>query len=168
MSRFSSTSLISGLLASTAMVSPACAANACDALYNASIKTFQTPHRVYSITTIQGKRETGEAILAGGVEYVLLHGKWKSSRMTPQDMTEAAQDKLKTHPDTCTLIGDQSVNGQSVSVYKVHSSETGADQQVRLLKSDGLIQGGTATLADGIAVETRYEYDNVQPPTGVQ
>ncbi len=145
------------------------AANTCDALYNAGIKSVQTPHHVYSTTTMRGgEPKTGEAIYAGGVEYLKLQGKWMRSRMTPADMLEAAQEKLKTHPDTCTPVGDQVVNGQAVSVFKAHSNEMGTDQLVRILKSNGLMQGGTLTLPNGAVVEMRYEYDNVQAPAGVQ
>lgn len=143
-------------------------ADPCDALYNAGIKSIQTPHHVYSTTTPRGgKPQTGEAIYAGGVEYLLLHGKWMRSPMTNKDMLDAAQEKLKTHPDTCTLVGDQTAGGQPVTVYKAHSKEMGTDQIVRIIKSNGLMQGGSLILPDGTTVETRYDYANVQAPAGV-
>ena len=163
------------------------AANTCDALYNAGITSVQTPHHVYSTTThsaetlhqsdtfkrltgkamYTGKTESVEAIFDGKIEYLQLHGKWKRSPMPQQDMVEAAQEKLKTHPDTCTFVGDQMVDDQAMSVYKAHNNESDANQQVRILKSNGLMQGGTLTLPDGSVVETRYEYSNVQAPAGV-
>lgn len=162
--------VLTAITASFAVMAAAFATNPCDALYQAGIKTFQTPHRVYSTTTMRGgKPQTGEAVLAGGVEYVQLHGKWMRSPSTPQEMIEEAQGKLKTHPDTCTSVSDQVISGQAVSVYKAHNSESGANQVVRILKSSGLMQGGTVILPDdGITVETRYEYDNVRAPAGVQ
>lgn len=159
--------VLSTSLAGLAAVPRATAADACDALYAAGVKSIQTPHHVFSTTTRSGGQpKAGEAIYAGGVEYVKLNGKWQRSPMTQQEMIEAAQEKLKTHPDTCTLVGDQSVAGQSVTVYKVRNNETGGQQLVRILKSDGLLAGSTLTLPDGAVVETRYEYRNVQAPAG--
>ncbi len=143
--------------------------NTCDALYQAGIKSVQTPHHVYSTTTLRdGRPQTGEAVYAGGVEYLLFHGKWMRSPMSQQAMLEGAQDKLKTHPDICTLVGKQTVDGQLVSVYEVHNNEAGTDQMVRILDASGLMQGSTLTLPNHSVVETRYDYANVQAPTGVQ
>ncbi len=144
------------------------AADPCDAVYNAGIRSIQTPHHVYSTTTRRGKAESGEAIFDGNTEYMRLHGAWKRSSMTQREMLAIAQEKRKAHADTCTAAGGQAVDGQRVSVYKVHNNELGTDQLVRVFESSGLIQGGTLTLPDGTGVETRYEYTHVQAPTGVQ
>lgn len=149
---------------------PTAAAHPCDLLYNAGIKAMQTPHHVYSTTTpaAGGNPMAGEAILAGGVEYVLLGGQWRRSPMAPAEMIQNTQEKLKTHPDTCTPLGDQSVDGQSVTAYTVHNDESGTDSQVTVLKSSGLMHGSTITLPNGSRVQSRYEYANVQPPAGVK
>lgn len=144
-------------------------ADACDPLYQAGIKSIQTPHHVYSTTTPRGgKPQSGEAIYAGGVEYLQLRGKWMRSPVTNKDMLDAAQEKLKTHPDVCTAAGDQAIGGQAVSVYTARNKEMGTQQTVRIFKSSGLMQGGTLTLPDGTLVESRYEYANVQAPAGVK
>lgn len=156
------------LLAAFAASPFANAADACDALYNAGIKSVQTPHHVYSTRSMpSGKVQTSEAIFAAGNEYLLMDGKWMRSPMPQTAMVAAAQEKLKTHPDTCTPLGDQMIGGQAISVYKAHSKEMGTDQTVRILKSNGLMQGGTLTLPGG-SMEIRYEYDNVQAPAGVK
>jgi hypothetical protein len=152
-----------------ALALPVHAAESCDALYNASIKALQTPHHVYSTKTLANgtKAPGGESIYAAGREYVLIGGAWKRSPMTPQDMIEAAQDKLKTHPDVCTTAGTETINGQAVTVYKVHNNESDTDSLVRVLTSSGLLLGQTLTLPDGAHMEIRYEYAHVQPPAGV-
>jgi hypothetical protein len=153
-------SLASGVLARQSR-----AADACDPLYESSIKSVQTPHHVYSTTTLRGgKSSRGEAVYAGGVEYLQLNGKWMRSPTPQKDMIEAAQEKLKTHPDVCTLVGERTEGNEVVSVYKAHSKELGTDQEVRILKSSGLLQGGTMKLPNGSVVETRYEYGNVAAP----
>ncbi|MGA9422467.1 MAG: hypothetical protein WBW61_08895 [Rhodanobacteraceae bacterium] len=158
--------IFAGALAITA---PTLAKNTCDALYNAGIKSVQAPHHVTSTTTRRGGiPRTGEAIYSGGIEYLKLKGKWTRSSMTPKDRLEAAQEKLKTHPDTCTFLGDQTIDGEVVSVFKAHSNEYGTNQLVRVVKSSGLIQGGTMSLPDGATVETRYDYTNVRAPADVK
>lgn len=148
---------------------PAFAANPCDALYNASIKAVQTPHHVYTTTTggRSEKPQSSEAIFAGGVEYLQIHGQWRRSAMPQRYMVAAAQERLRTHPDTCTLDGDETVDGQAVTTYKVHSNADGTDSRVHILKSTGLLLGQTLTRPDGSVVKTRYDYTNVQPPAGV-
>ncbi len=151
-----------------AMTTPVLAVNSCDEAYQAGIKSIQTPHHLYSTTTMPGgKSRIGETIYAGGVEYLKNGSQWKRSRMKPQDMVELAQEKMKTHPDTCTRLADQSVGGQAVAVYKVHNNEENIDQVVRVFRSNGLMQGATLSLPSQ-SVETRYEYGNVQAPAGVQ
>lgn len=149
------------------MSTTALAANGCDDAYRAGIKSLQTPHHLYSTTILYGgKARTGESIYAGGVEYLKIGNAWQRSRMKPQDMIELAQEKLKTHPDTCTRIGDQTVGAQVVAVYKVHNNEVGTDQVVRIHQSSGLMQGATVSLPNQ-SVDIRYEYGNVQAPAGV-
>lgn len=161
--------ILAASLASLAAVPRANAANTCDALYAAGIRSIQTPHHVFSTTTKPGaKARSGEASYAGGMEYLKLNDKWQLSPMAQQEMLEGAQEQLKTHPDTCTLMGDESVASQDVTVYKAHNNETGGEQLVRIFKSSGLLAGSTMTLADGTVVETRYEYRNVQAPAGVR
>ncbi|MEO8924326.1 MAG: hypothetical protein ABI330_16100, partial [Caldimonas sp.] len=106
-------------------------------------------------------------IYAGGVHYLKVDGEWQRSRMTTQDMVQMMQEKLKTHPDICTRMGDQTIGGQAVSVYKAHNNEVGTDQVVRIFKSSGLMQGDTVSLPNQ-SVEMRYEYAGVQAPAGVQ
>jgi hypothetical protein len=144
------------------------AANPCDALYNAGIKSVQTPHRVYSTRAMPGRKtQASEAVFAAGNEYLQIDGKWIRSPMPQPAMVAAAQEKLKTHPDTCTPMGDQMVGGQAVSVFKAHSNEMETDQTVRIFKSSGLLQGATMGLPNA-GMEIRYEYDNVQAPPGVK
>lgn len=54
-------------------------ADACDAVYQAGIKSVQVPHHVYTTTAHGGKTVEGEAIYVGVVEYPRLRGKWMRS-----------------------------------------------------------------------------------------
>ena len=81
---------------------------------------------------------------------------------------EAAREKLKTHPDTCTSAGDRTVDGQAATTYRVHDRENGTDSIVYILRSTGMLLGQDLTLPDGSLMKTRYEYRGVQPPAGVK
>lgn len=90
------------------------------------------------------------------------------AKSEPQsEMIAAAQEKMKTHLDTCTRIGDQNARGHAVTLDIVRDNEYGIDSQVRVLKSSGLVQGKSTHSPGGADRETRYEYDNVGAPAGV-
>jgi hypothetical protein len=162
------TSGSSVVFAALLVAAPAHAAHPCDPLYNAGIKSIQTPHHVYTTSSGGRTARSGEAIFAGGVEYLLRNGQWTRSPTPQAAMIEAAREKIKTHPDTCTPAGDRTVDGQAVATYNVHNNETGVDSQVMIVKSSGLVHRASSALADGSRVDTRYEYGNVQAPAGVR
>lgn len=176
------------LSASGLVAGPARAADACDAVYNANNKLLQTPYHGYLTMThsaqqmhnsdrfkqgtgralYAGKTETSETIFDGKASYLLHHGKWMRSPAQPQDMLEDAREKQKTHPATCTLVGDQSIDGQAATLYKIHNKETNTDDQAWISKSSGLPVHVKSTHPDGSSAEMRYEFTNVRAPTGVQ
>ncbi len=162
---------ITAFIAGTVFAASARGANTCDALYEAGIKAVQMPHHVYTTKTAgrDGKVvQSSEAIFTGGVEYLRVGGQWRRSPLPQGPMLEAAREKLKTHPDTCTDAGVETVDGQSVTTYRVHDNESGTDSLVYILKSTGLLLGQTLTLPDGSIMKTRYEYTNVRPPAGMK
>ena len=170
------------------LTTPAFGDNSCDPVYQAAVKSLQTPYHSYSTMTrgaeamsrsdsfkrltgkaMYAKTETTESIFDGKASYIQIHGKWTRSRAAQADMVDNAREKLKTHPDTCTLAGNQTVDGQPVSVYTISDAEAGSGPggQLRILKSNGLLQGGTQNLGDQM-IETRYDYIHVQAPAGIQ
>ena len=156
------------LLATATMITPAHAANVCDAVYQASIKSIQMPSHSYNVVTMEGKATVGEGISAGGAEYLKVDGQWRRFESSQQDRLEKAQEKLKTHPDTCVMAGNQSKDGQATTLYKVHNTEMGADTQVWIAQSSGLPVHVTAKLGTGNTTDSRIDYSNVQPPAGVK
>jgi hypothetical protein len=160
--------IAAALLGIVTLAPPAYAANVCDAAYQAGIKTIQAPHHLYSVTTSHGKPTAGETIFVSGIEYFQVNGQWKRSPMTPQDMIGPAREKLKTHPDVCTVAGDQSKDGQATTMYKLHNSENDVDQQVWVAKATGLMVHVAATFEGGKTMDARYDYSNVQPPAGIK
>lgn len=164
------------------------AADGCDAVYQAGLKSVQTPHHMYITTThgdermrdsekfrhltgkplYAGKTESSEAVFDGKAEYLQVHGKWRRSPVAQADMLAAAKEKLQTRPDSCTAKGEQSIDGQTVEVYAVRGNGSGSEQLVRISKSSGLLQGGSSTQSDGTVVNARYAYDDVHAPDGLR
>ncbi len=185
------TRLLAGLctlVAAMVVAESACAADACDPVYEATIKALQTPNHAY-LTMIHSdgemansntfkrltgkamyasKTETSETIFDGKTAYLLYHGKWMRSPMQPKDVLNDAQEKAKAHAATCTLVGAQSIDGQAATLYKVHNRETDTDEQVWVSNSSGLPVHVKSMDASGNGDEMRYEYTNVHAPAGVQ
>ena len=183
--------LLLGIAASACAVSlttPAFADNSCDPVYQAAVKSLQTPYHTYSTMThdaeamsrsdtfkrltgkaMYAKTESTESIFDGKATYIQIHGKWARSRASQAHMVDNAREKLKTHPDVCTPAGSQTVGGEAVSVFNIRDAEAGSGPggQLRVIRSNGLLQGGTQNVGDEV-IETRYEYNNVQSPAGVQ
>lgn len=138
----------------------------CDAVYRAGIKAVQTPHHLYTRTTARdGMVVTGESIAPGdSFQYRKANGTWTRSPSSDKDNLEMAQDRLRSDPDTCTLIGDQTVEGQAVVAYAVHPDQGHSASEVRIVKASGLLQGQTLTLPNGSVLVTRYDYADVKAP----
>jgi len=122
----------------------------CDAVYRAGIKAVQTPHHLYTHTTARdGMVVTGESIAPGdSFQYRKANGTWTRRPSSDKDNLEMAQDKLRSDPDTCTLIGDQTVDGQAVVAYAVHANQRHTASEVRIVKASGLLEGQTPALAN--------------------
>jgi hypothetical protein len=74
--------------------------------------------------------------------------------MTAQEMLEMAQDERKdSSADTCRIVGDDTVAGETATLYSVHPTNGGVD---------------SFTLPDGSSMDVQTDYTNVQPPPGVK
>jgi len=156
--------IASALFISLCGAIPMAHADPCDMLYEAAIKSLQSPHHVSSTTSHAGKTRTSDAIYVGGVEYLQRNGKWQRSPEPISDMVDAARKNLKTHPDICVAQGVRTVEGQVADVFAVHSKEAGTDQEVRISKTNGQLMGSTLKLPNGDVIETRYDYTDVKAP----
>ena len=119
-------------------------AGSCDVVYNAGIKTVQTPHRVFSTMTRGGKTTSSESVFVDGVEYRQRDGRWQRSLMTAKEMLDNAKEKLTAPPDTCIAAPDEMIGGRAVAVYRVRNTEMESESLVRVFKDTGLLQGQTA------------------------
>lgn len=170
-----------------ALAPTARAADSCDPVYNASIKLLQTPHHAYLTMThsdeqmrngdtfkrgtgkaiYAGKTETSETIFDGKTSYLLHRGHWMRSPVQPSLQLEDAREKSKTHPAICAMVGNQSIDGQATTLYKVHTKETNRDEQIWISRSSGLPVRARSERPDGSGGEIRYDYSNVRAPAGV-
>ncbi len=122
-----------------------------------------------------GKPTMGEEIFVGGIVYVNVRGKWKKS---PVDIAEIKKDgaqKMAGNKATCTHLRNESVGGESASVWSVRSvTEDGTeDSEVWISNSHGTVLrsetrmdvGGNMGKSHMVAT---YDYANVHAPAGAQ
>jgi|SRR5579862_3765789 hypothetical protein len=144
----------------------------CMPLKGAAEKILLTPHHLYGTTTQpSGQTRTSEALNAGGVEYLLIGGKWTKAPSTLADRQAFEQQSwAKATNVTCRFLKNDVVNGEAVVVYsQVNKTEAGTSEaQVWISKASGLIlRQETAIGMEGgrnLHISTRYEFANVQPP----
>jgi hypothetical protein len=129
-------------------------------------KVHTTPTHVYTTTKINGQSFSSEIIYAGGSMYAKTNGKWISAGSI-QDVDQSEQ-QLKhdaSSKDTCSQLGDESVNGEVATVYKSHSEtpKGSIDLQFWISKANGRLLRQD-TIGNGVLMSARYEYSNVKPP----
>lgn len=149
----------------------------CQVVLDASEKLFTTPYHLYMTQTSVGienaKPIGGEAIFAGGAQYVLVNGKWQPSPLSLEEMKAMAhRNRDNARNVSCQYVRDESVNGESTAVYTMHSETERSknDDQVWISKSRGLILREETDLIPNSGnakahLSSRYEYSNVQAPT---
>lgn len=168
---------VAALLCSAALlISPAVRAQSdCKPVYDATDKLISVPSHAYQATNPgqAGSQATNsEVIRTAGAIYTNTKGKWKKSPMSLAQMHAQEEENKKTAKNiSCKHLRDESVNGESTTVYSTHSEtdDIKADAQVWISKSKGLILRQEEDLDLGDAggkshISIRYEYANVQAP----
>jgi hypothetical protein len=150
----------------------------CQPAADATAKMLTTPTHITSTTTAAytgGKPRNTESIYAGNAIYVNVGGKWSRTKMTPQEMLKIEQDNRESTKGTCHYVRDESVNGEAAALYAVQTdTEVGkSEAQTWISKSRGLPLRTEMDMDVGGSMgkshmSTRYDYNNVQPPAGVQ
>lgn len=155
---------------------PQTADAACSAILPALEKNFTIPYHLYMTMTSgavqNGKPRNSETIFVGGMNYVLVNGKWITTPVSADDkkLTEETIRK-NTKTGTCHYVRDESVNGENTAVFATHNqTENGtSDNQIWISKSKGLIVKQESDIDVGGGrpkshIAMRYEYTNVQAP----
>jgi len=146
---------------------------ACQVLIDAFGKTLTLPvHSYFTHTGTDGKTTTMEDIFVDGVAYVPVRGKWfrmPISSMDTKDLVQLSSKEAKNL--SCHALRDESVNGESATVYSVHSEDDHGihDGLVWISKSKGLFLREEADVQkpgqSGKAhASMRVDYNNVQAP----
>jgi hypothetical protein len=105
-------------------------------------------------------------IYVGGSMYAKANGKWISAGSI-QEMEKSEQEAKHNanSKDTCSQLGDDSVNGEAATVYKSHSetAQGNIDLQFWISKANGKLLRQDTT-SNGAVMSARYDYGNVKPP----
>lgn len=146
----------------------------CKVVFDADDKLNATPHHGYVTTTLQvknAKQVTGEDIVAGGVVYVQVRGKWRKSPMTAEQRQNQQQENRKNAKNvSCHLLRNEVVSGEASEVYsfRAETEDMKSDSLVWISKSQRLIlrqeQDVDTGLGEKSHISTRYEYTNVSAP----
>ncbi len=154
---------------------PARAQSDCKILRDAVDKLTTVPSHAYETETNPARpgsdASSVEMISTGGAIYITMNGKWKKSPMSMADMHAQEEENWKTAKNiSCKHLRDDSVKGESATVYSAHSEteDTKTDAQMWISKSKGLLlrQEDDVDIGGGEKHHRsiRYEYANVQAP----
>jgi hypothetical protein len=153
----------------------ATAAGSCDPVFNALTKVVSTPSHSYSTHTTlspKGSKPTNaEIIYLPSKSYMRINGNWMENPISQSEILQQEQETRKKGKATCQLMRNESVNGESATLYSLHSESENS-------KEDGQIWISTHTglplreemdmeITDGGGknhLSARYEYGNVKPP----
>jgi hypothetical protein len=148
----------------------------CEPIFAANDKLAETPYHAVTTTSLAGRPQTSETISIGEATYVLTQGQWTRSPTTPKARLAAEREELgKAKSHTCTLIGDETVDGVAATHYRTHlqSATSVSDTDVWIAKATGLpvkretdLTRGGGTLA--LHNAQRFDYANIRVPPGVK
>jgi hypothetical protein len=148
----------------------------------ASSRMFDLPFHMYTIDSAQtdsrlhgGKPTVSEVISTGGVMYVLHRGEWAKSPVSVAEIKQMQNKQDAANKAQCSHLRDESVNGEPAAVWRTHSvNEVGTtDTEMWISKTRSVVLKADVHQDVGGAfgkshTVTRYDYTNVQAPTGVQ
>ncbi|MBA2683710.1 MAG: hypothetical protein H0U66_04400 [Gemmatimonadaceae bacterium] len=154
----------------------------CTQIFGVMEKLWDKPFHMYTVDTAGtdarlhgGKPTVSESVFINGVDYVMVRGKWVKSPIDVLEMRKDMEEKRKTSKATCTHLRDDSVNGESTAVWKVHSETEGgeSDNQLWISKSRNVVLRTEIFLDVGGALGkshmvSNYVYANVQAPSGIK
>jgi hypothetical protein len=168
--------LVSFFCLSVASVAGAQVPPGCGPIFTANDKLAETPYHAVTTTSLAGRPQTSETISIGEATYVLTQGQWTRSPTTPKARLAAEREELgKAKSYTCTLIGDETVDGVAATHYRTHlqSATSVSDTDVWIAKATGLpvkretdLTRGGGTLA--LHNAQRFDYVNIRVPPGVK
>jgi hypothetical protein len=173
-------SAIALLMSAPLTVQPARAAidPSCKPVLDAMRKQLATPTHSYvtEVAKFRGNKPvSSESIHTGSVSYIQVNGKWRRSPITVEDLRKQQEENLRTAKSmACRYLRDEAVSGEAAAVYRsqAENQDVKSDSTVWVSKRTGLPLRSENDLDTGDAdqqhLSIRYDYANVQPPTGVK
>jgi phage major head subunit gpT-like protein len=146
---------------------------ACRAVWDAAAKAFAMPHHTYYVYTgPEGKPVTVETIYVDGAVYAPVKGQWFRIPESVDGVKELMEQNRKNATNvSCHMVRDESVNGESATLYSVHAETPRGidDSQIWVSKSTKvLLREETDVVLAGRNEKkhssTRFDYNNVQTP----
>lgn len=137
----------------------------CKALLDSMTRQLQIPYHSHTtMTLIPGQPpRLSEQINTGKLLYIMTDGKWKLSKITPQDMRDQRADNIKNSNTSCSVVHDEPIDGVSATLYKVHEERDGesTDSQVWIAKANGL---PVRVKSENPPFDSHYSYSDVAVP----
>ena len=158
------------------VVAPSRGADVCQTIAGATSKIWSIPVHIYATTQIGASTKTSEVIYTGGANgpiYVMVNGRWRRSTLTVAQMKSQEEARDKSH-QTCQYVRDDAVNGEAAAVYTSHADmgdDVKANSTIWISKSRNVplkMESDTIAAGDKTHTSVRYDYSNVQAPSGVK
>jgi hypothetical protein len=152
----------------------------CEAPLAAMNKLWQTPSHQYMTETggyLQGKTRTGEIITTRTDRYLLVEGRWHHSSLGKEEVAQMIEEnEANVRNDECHFVRDETVNGESASLYTARhvTDDDSSTTQLWISRKSGLplkfeIDRDVGGGANGKSHQTlRVDYMNVAVPAGVK
>jgi hypothetical protein len=147
---------------------------------DATTKYLTVPTHIYTTEDgayTGGKSRNVESIYLIDKAYVQVNGRWRESPVSPKmmlnKMKEAHADADKDTHSTCQMVREEAINGEAATLYSSHTEtkDMKADSQIWISKSRGLPLKMEQTSGTGAGKNhrvSRFQYTNVQPPSGAR
>jgi hypothetical protein len=168
-STLSAAAMIAGI-AGASISAGARAADPCDAIFNAMVAQVKVPFVVQATQTpTKGPAQKMETRIVGGKSYFFVQGAWHSEPVTPDEMIADLTEEKNLVKQTCSIAGDEPVDGKPATVYEAHIDNQGekSDNKLWVSKTTGLPVKSEARMREGTIAQT-FRYDGVEAPAGVR
>jgi hypothetical protein len=158
-----------------ALLSPAYAEDSCQPVFDALTKVVSTPSHGYHTSTAayqdHGQPRESEIIYLDEKIFMRVKGQWTLSKATPAEILEQEKENRQNAKMNCQAVRSDSVNGEAVTVYSIHTETEDAKEagQLWISKSTGRLlreeQDVDLGGSDGKTHRSsRFEYSNVRAP----
>jgi hypothetical protein len=138
-------------------------ADDCSPVKAGMLATVRTPHTASFMRTKDGKPVTSQMIQTNDARYFEVEGKWRSMPFSAGDVREM-EDNLNKSTLTCTRVGNDRLNGKSVTVYTVHLKNEDVESDAKLwVGADGLPLKVDNTM-EGENHSSIYDFSHVEAP----